>query len=309
MPTPYDASPEHLREMILGRSGPYADPRDAIDALDNVYFWLSQCDQSLQQTALRSLLQLSRDPDITVATGAVLSLDCFTSITNQPPVLQDLIDRPEMLHRQLEGFRRDGLGSLGSQIARFVARTSNNENNSQWLRTFQLPFILPDIPSLLTHLALHRPHFVLHVARRYLSPKHTSVLIQLPRHWMRIALATQFNPWPQTSIEIIAKASQWLKWDINDWAALERVLRDDYPILTHPPGTPRNKRWWMVDGDGAEWTLWESMDQEYCIEVLQPGYAYEFRPFPISKEIVEALMLHGHSAIREQLRLWKSGKA
>jgi hypothetical protein len=55
--------------------------------------------------------------------------------------------------------------------------------------------------------------------------------------------------------------------------------------------------------------LWESMEQEYCIEVLQPGYGYEFRPFPISKESVEALMLHGHSAIREQLRLWKSGKA
>ena len=277
--------------------------------MDNVYGWLSQCEHALQQTALRSLLQLARDPDITVASGAVLSLDCFTSISNQPPVLQDLIDRPETLHRRPEGFRRDALSSLGSQIARFIARTNALENNSLWLKTFELPFIVPDIPAILTQLALHRPHFVLNVARRYLSPKHTSVLIQLPKHWMRIALATQFNPWPQASIEVVAKASRWLKWDTNDWAALEKVMRDDYPILTHPPRTPPNKRWWMLDGDGAEWTLWESIDQDYCIEVLQPGYAYEFRPFPISKELVEALMLQGHSAIREQLRLWKSGKA
>ncbi len=42
MSASHDASINHLREMILGRSGPYADPRDAIDSLDNIQFWLSQ---------------------------------------------------------------------------------------------------------------------------------------------------------------------------------------------------------------------------------------------------------------------------
>lgn len=39
MSVPHDASVNHLREMILGQSGPYADPRNAVDSLDNIQFW------------------------------------------------------------------------------------------------------------------------------------------------------------------------------------------------------------------------------------------------------------------------------
>jgi hypothetical protein len=64
----------------------------------------------------------------------------------------------------------------------------------------------------------------------------------------------------------------------------------------------------MIDGDGAEWTVWESEDGEYCIEVLQPGYAYKFVSFPISPHLVDVLKLKGHAAIAGQLKLWKRRK-
>lgn len=308
MSASHDASINHLREMILGRSGPYADPRDAIDSLDNIQFWLSQCDAPTHQTALQSLLHLAKDDDIHIATGAVLSLDFIRPASFQPQILTGIINDTTNLDRQPQGFRRDALSSIGSQLARFVARTSNATSPKLWLQCLELSFIKPDVPALLTLIAGHQPNFVLHVARRYLTPEHTAVLIQLPKHWMRIALATQFAPWPQSSLEVMAKAARWLKWDVNDWSALEKVMRDQYPILTHPPGLPRDKRWWMIDGDGAEWTVWESVDGEYCIEVLQPGYAYNFKSFPISPQLVDALKLEGHAAIAEQLTLWKRGK-
>lgn len=308
MSVPHDASVNHLREMILGRSGPYADPRDAIDSLDNIQFWLSQSDVATQETALHSLLQLAYDDNIQVATGAVLALDFIRPKSDQANVLNRIVLKAENLARTPHGFRRDALSSLGSQIARFVARTSTVVSPPLWIQCLELPFIKPDVPALLALIAGHQPNFVLHVARRYLTPEHTSVLIQLPKHWMRIALATQFAPWPQSSLKVMAKAARWLKWDINDWSALEKVMRDQYPILTHPPGLPRDKRWWMIDGDGAEWTVWESVDGEYCIEVLQPGYAYNFKSFPISPQLVDVLKLEGHAAIAEQLKLWKRGK-
>lgn len=308
MSVPHDASVNHLREMILGRSGPYADPRDAIDSLDNIQFWLSQSDVATQETAARSLLHLAYDDDILVATGAVLALDFIPPKSDQANVLKRLVLEAENLARTPHGFRRDALSSLGSQIARFVARTSTVVSPPLWIQCLELPFIKPDAPALLALIAGYQPHFVLHVARRYLTPEHTAVLIQLPKHWMRIALATQFAPWPQSSLEVMAKGARWLKWDVNDWSALEKVMRDQYPILTHPPGLPRDKRWWMIDGDGAEWTVWESIDGEYCIEVLQPGYAYNFKSFPISPQLVDVLKLEGHAAIAEQLKLWKRGK-
>jgi|GEM_PF-2184489 hypothetical protein len=308
MSVPHDGSPEHLRKMLLGKSGPYADPRDAIDELDNVHFWLSTCSRELYPNILNSLLTLANDSDITVASGAVLALDFIPAEFATGRVLLDLLDKPQGLDRKPSGFRRSSLGTIGSQLLRVVARTNSAVAPMDWLKVLELPFIRPDAAAILAHLAIFQPHFVLHVARKYLTHSNTDVLINLPKHWMKIALATQFTPWPSASIEVLGKAARWLKWDTSDWAALERVLRDDYPCLTHPPGTPRNKRWWIIDGDGAEWSLWESVDQEYCIEVLQPGYAYEFRPFPFDQALLEPLQNQGHTAIASQLKQWKSGK-
>lgn len=308
MSVPYDASESHLREMILGHCGPYADPRNAIDSLDNIQFWLTRCDAPTQATALHSLLRLANDDAIQVATGAVLALDYLRPACEQSNVLNRIVFDPEKLTRKPYGFQRDALSSLGSQLARFVARTTHTVCPRLWIQCLELPFIKPDAPALLALIASKQPNFVLHVARHYLTPEHTAVIIQLPKHWMRIALATQFAPWPQSSLDVMAKAARWLKWDDNDWSALEKVMQDQYPILTHPPGLPRDKRWWMIDGDGAEWTVWESVDGEYCIEVLQPGYAYKFQSFPITSQLVHTLKLDGHATIAEQLKLWKRGK-
>jgi hypothetical protein len=299
--TPHDGSPSHLREMLLGTTGPYADPRDALDTLDNLQNWLPQISLDEQAKVSKSCINLIQDEDRVVASGAVLALDYLRSATSDQPLMDLLLTEIPSLQQPLVGFRRGICSTLGGQLATIAARCQPAAENLKWLYVLEQNYLAADRSHIVTALATKRPNLVLHKARDYFTDGPTSVMFSLPAHWQRFALATQFRPWPAAAIDLGAKTAQWMKWDVKDWAALSKVMQDDYPALTHPPGISDDSRWWIIGGDSAEWSLWKSNQDALIIEVLQPGYAYEFKSFPFPPELLQPLILNGQPAIADLL--------
>ncbi len=63
-----------IREVLDGRRGPYADPRTAIDSLDNVAVLVADLDTPQRIQLSTVLLDLLGDGDVVIATAAVLAL-------------------------------------------------------------------------------------------------------------------------------------------------------------------------------------------------------------------------------------------
>ncbi|MEZ5251226.1 MAG: hypothetical protein R2713_18995 [Ilumatobacteraceae bacterium] len=72
--------PARVRRQLLGREGPYADPRIALDALDDVEAAIASLDPTARRAFSDALFDLVLDDEPTVAAGAALSLELVRDV-------------------------------------------------------------------------------------------------------------------------------------------------------------------------------------------------------------------------------------
>lgn len=265
---------DKVRSVLLGRSGPYADLRTAVDSLDHLAQWISTIDREQQAELASSLYQLIQDPDVTVATGAVLGLDHLMGIDHYQALVDLVLSWGESLSRKPSGFQGVQFSSIGAECAIRAAATKTKIDWELWNQILSFATLHQEWPNVLQALAFHNPDFVLAHGRRYLGPYATGPLLRLPLHWQRIALAMQWRPWPKESIAKVQQAANWMSWNSSDTLALVNVMLDQDPQLTLPADIRDERKWWIVAGEHYNWFLWEACDGEYAIEVLLPGYGF-----------------------------------
>lgn len=141
-------------------------------------------------------------------------------------------------------------------------------------------------------VAPNLPDLVVLNAVDWLSVSDAAVLVALPAHWQRVAVAGALRPWPSDAIAYVVTAAQGQSWPPEDADALVRVMEDDYPELTRPEGLsldrPGDRRWWIIAGAPYDWTVWRADDGSLALEVLKPGSASTCTARMLTSEQVSA---------------------
>jgi hypothetical protein len=148
-----------------------------------------------------------------------------------------------------------------------------------------------DRRALLAGLAERRPDLVLRRAGDWLTDDDADVLVRLPEHHLRVAVAGARRPWSQRAIDAVvdalhdetgrahrrsgadelqATAATDQVRVIDPADVLARVMADDYPELTRPHGVPTDPpcRWHIIGCEVWEWSLWRSDDGRHALEVV-----------------------------------------
>jgi hypothetical protein len=265
---------ELIRKRLLGKEGPYADPRDAIDALDNVKSWIRSLGAKDRSEAYNHLVSLLLDEDPIVATGAVLALDLFTE-TNGAKQLADALrqDSPRWMRRP-SGFNSASYTTLYEEcFSRFVKLAT--DDSLAELIEFVFASNSPTLQSRMVYqMGARFSWFVVYAARQFLKHDECLVIPTLPTHWERIAVAGAIRPWPKEHVERVVNVLKWKSVHELDIEAIRRVMLDEYPQLTQPPELNRAGFWWIVAIDPHRWTIWESKDGELALETALSGIAF-----------------------------------
>ncbi len=277
-------SPAIVREVLLGRHGPYADPRVALDALDNVEVWVAELDGAGAAELATTLVELATDVDPVVATGSVLALDVvrrrqagrphrFVAVVAR---MVDLVLSDEAaLERAPTGFGGASQETLRAELAVVAAAWGS-------------PGVVPDLTTLVERapalgvprvglvaaLADTLPALVVAQARWWVGPSDSAVVARLREHHRRLAVATAVRPWDEEAIRAVEQAGQWQRWHEAELEAVVRVMRDDAPGLTAPRGVgdvDLSGRWWIVAERPWDWTLWRRDDGSAVLERVEGG--------------------------------------
>jgi hypothetical protein len=264
-----------LRKRLLGLEGPYADIRNAIDALDNVKLWAQSLNGPQRHDLFIDLLSLLKDDDIEVATAAVLAMDfvcdefdaeCASAALQND--LAKLIRSPIRLQTTTHG----------SILEEFFSRLCKNCPNldKQFLEDFltnRSPQELRN--SLYTFLIPNYAPLAVYHARRLLTHDNAHVIASLPLHWQRIAIASALRPYPTTALERVTRILRLKNANAKDIDAIANVMSEHAPKITHPTGLIDSRKWWIIAAEPYHWTLWETDDNTTAIEVHLPGIEYQ----------------------------------
>lgn len=270
-------NPSEVRERLLGRAGPYADVREATDALDNVKLWISTLGTDEKRDAASALLSLAADDQIEVATGAILSLDLLKDHLDVDRLIRLFRDAENSLRRKPLGFAAITFGTLGEELFARLSAACGHDRSRELESILLQPVWREQASMLLGMLAARHPEVVLYHARQFLTHHDSPILLRLPSQWERIAVATALRPWSEASIEKLLSLAKWKKLPPLDLEALVRVMRDDYPALTRPGGLGDDRIWWIIGGSPHECTIWETTDGTLAIETFLPGPGYTSR--------------------------------
>jgi len=135
------------------------------------------------------------------------------------------------------------------------------------------------------------------------GPGAVEALLDQSPQWFRIALAGALRPWPADAVAEVQDRAQAKGWDSADTAAVVRVMNDDYPELTVPDGleppASSNERWWAIDGDGIEQSIWTNEAGTLVLEVLAAGPSWAFRAAVLSADQVDRYRSEGLAALDE----------
>ena len=295
-------SPGVVRRVLLGLEGPYADPRVATDALDNLAVLVAGLEVAGRRLLASSLLALVVDDDPVIATGAAIGCDSVADQLDPVALEATLFLVDGRLDRAPVGFASSRADTVRGELALAAVRGAGSPRSlverlvgaaSPVQRTM-----------LVAEVAARWPALVVWWAREWVGPDDTGVLARLPRAWQRIAVAGAVRPWSAAAIERIDDIGRWRDWDPLDVAALGRVMRDEAPELTRPDdlealearvareareaqeGIGRSnpdvaRRWWIVAEEPWAWTLWRREDGLHAIEELPPGWSMLGRSTPI----------------------------
>lgn len=220
---PLDAP--HLRRVLLGLEGPYADPRVATDPLDNVDVLVASLDPAERTAMAGSLVLLVVDDDAVVATGAVLALDKVRDAVDVE-ALQRMLGEPiAALDRAPVGFVAAHRATLRGELAVLVARSVRAGVAAHVPIVDELVAepdpaagVAPglDRADLVTELAASVPELVVAMAAAgrlgWLGPEGTGALIVLSAHAQRVALARSVGTWSTAAAQRVRAAAAWRHW-------------------------------------------------------------------------------------------------
>lgn len=292
-----------VRRVLLGVEGPCADPREALDALDNVETWVAQLDVDGSVALAEVLLALAADPDVVVATGAVLALDVVRrrhgpSAGRFAATVEQMIDLVltgnAALDRPPEGFGRASQATLRAELAVVAARAASTDV-ARAVSTLveRAPSIGARRADVVAGLAESLPALVVARARDWVGPHDSAVVARLAEHHRRLAVATAVRPWGDDAIEAIELAGQWQRWHEAEIEALVRVMRDDAPELTAPTGVgdvDLRGRWWIVAEQPWDWTLWRGDDGRAVLERVEGGVGMWTSVRAVTEEAAAAIV-------------------
>lgn len=273
-------TPAVVRRMLLGLEGPYADPRVATDALDNVAVLIAEVDDAEGTRLAASLLALVVDDDPVVATGAAIACDSVRDHLDPFALEATLFLADGRLDRSPIGFASSRADTIRGELA--LAAVASVRSPRVLIERLVVAASPGQRAMLVAEVAARRPALVVWWAREWVGPDDTGVLARLPRAWQRIAVAGAVRPWTSSAIERIDDIGRWRDWDPLDVAALGRVMRDEAPELTQPDDRDvleaqmageGARRWWIVAEEPWAWTLWRRDDGLHAIEELPPGWS------------------------------------
>jgi hypothetical protein len=263
-----------IRRQLLGLEGPYADPRSAIDPLDNFKLWIVELAHAEQRLAFESLMECAIDADIQVATGAILALDFLAGTFDSTRVVSLLTEHASALQRAPQGFAAAYCVTLFEELFDRLVQYAPVDLAPR-LESLMVSSLPPTRRStLLVSLATRFPQLVVYHARQCLDPHDVQVLAALPEHWQRIAVAGALRPWTKAAIARVEPLWQIRKVNPSDAQAIIRVMLDQSPLLTHPPGLTDPRRWWIIAAEPYGWTVWEAEDGRLALETMRPGPSF-----------------------------------
>lgn len=267
--------PVHLRDLLDGRSGPYADPRHAVDALDDVKVLVDQLDPAGRSALGRGLTALLLDPHHHIATAAALALDVVGGDLDLPQLVEWLgrvessaLDEPPV------GFTAASRPTLRAEVAVAVCRHARPDRVDHATALAAVDGWIEHPPGGMTRgevLYLIADRWGDQIVRRapqWLTTDDTGVLVRLPSHWHRLAVAGALRPWPDAAEAPVRTAAGMRDWEPTELDALLRVMADEAPELCRPPDIDDQRRWRMTRERPWDWTLWEADDGTRALEVV-----------------------------------------
>lgn len=277
-------APGVVREVLLGRHGPYGDPRASLDALDDVEALVAGLEADDVVPLAAVLVDLATDADAIVATGAILALDIVRR--RQPSAADRFADAVAAmidlvlagaapLDRPPVGFTAASQPTLRAELALVAARSASLASipgaSTLVERAGSIGVARVEVVAA---LAERLPALVVAQARSWVGPEDSAVLARLRPHHHRLAVAMAARPWTAGAMASIEQAGRWQRWHDAELAALLRVMRDEAPELTVPVGAgdlEREGRWWIVAEALWDWTLWRCDDGRSALERVQGG--------------------------------------
>jgi hypothetical protein len=300
MPTAGD--PAEVREFLLGRQGPYADPRVALDPLDNLTERVRDLESEESRRLGAALLALLSDADADVATGATLGLGILhaaTGVVRAHDVMEALDRLGATLERPPVGFAAATGPTILADLAIVAARSAGPGDDALVGR------LLDDLPGgvaadmIGSAVAPQFPDLVVAHARRWFTAADTGTLVQLPTHWHRVAMAGALRPFASNAVAHVAVAAQMRGWSSADAAVLEAVMCDRYPALTAPAGIGGDDWWWIEAGSPYGPVVWRSRTGAVAVEVLVDGPGLTLASTMLPARLVAAYESDGVAALAE----------
>lgn len=272
---------ERVRVCLLGRGGPYAHARDAVDALDNLAEWRAQLDDDGRRRMASALCELLGDTDVVVRTGATLGLSSLTAAVDPDTVLAAITQHGGLLDQPPQGFAAAWKPTILAEAALVVAATALPHHAPVLETWLDAPPGGVTRDQLGAELAPRLPILLLWEPRRWFDTRHTGVLVRFPHHWQRRSFALALAPWSITAEERVRIAARTLGWADGDLAPLLEAMSGRYVPGSRPEGlsapSPSGGRWWIVDETPYDWSLWRHEHGSVALEVLLPGWGMTCR--------------------------------
>lgn len=288
---------DDLRRLLLGQSGPYANPHDAVDTLDNLAELLRNAVD--HRAVARTLLELVTDSDPVVATGAVLGLR-QVRVALDPSAVLDLATSGDLsLVRRPTGFTAAQHPTIAAELAHLVVSLDHVDRETLGPRFEALLDRPPGGTSsaaLAADLVTTMPHLVLARARDWFGNDAAAVISRARDHRVRWGLATTARPWTDAARQAVTLAASWQHWVDADRDVLLLVMADD-PASGEPSRILRpaddavaaqGSRWWVVAVPNWETTLWRSDTGVWAVDVMDTWYV-EHSHVPSDDEVAAIL--------------------
>lgn len=216
--------PPHVRRVLLGLEGPYADPRVATDALDNVDVLVASLPSGGRAVLAGSLLLLVLDDDSVVATGAVLALDRVRDEVDVDEIAR-LVGAPiAALDRPPLGFASARWPTLRGELAVLLARSLavGDARHAEALLAAPPEGVGRD--ELVGELARRVPALVVTHATSWVGPDDSGVLVALASLADRLAVARAVRRWTPAAVDRVRSAAAWRHWTDADLDALVAAM-------------------------------------------------------------------------------------
>ena len=290
----------HVRRVLLGLEGPYADPRVATDALDNLAVWIEALAPEQRAALAATLVTLALDDDPIVATGAVLGLRSLSEHVDTATARRaaDALAAPA-LDRSPIGFAGASAPTLRAELAVGIAPAVARHHPAVARQLLDEPPAGVGRGEVGMAIAPVAPDLVIEHATEWFGHDDIGVMVRLPLHWYRIAFAGALGPWPDEAHGTVDRAAGWQDWAAGDTEALHRAMTGTDPLLNRPDGIADDRRWRIIGGTPQGWTLWRADDGTMAYETLDPGPAWTTTTRLLTPDEAAAVRTRGVAAAAE----------